>query len=182
MMMTDHPSDTVWTGRLDHLKILLTLLKAIHSSRWMVCRIEPHGLRCSTYGEHESITAVAHAYLQDKLWQSYRFRNEKKEGEEEEEIVFKLDLNALTECLQMWLTMHVERGPNSLLPIRLTYSGSELMIMLEEGGMATVARFKVFEIDRPLPQLDFRSHEITSRLILKVRQVLLLYPYHLWDV
>jgi hypothetical protein len=168
MMMTtttDSP-DPLWTARLDHLKILLTLLKAIHSSRWMVCRIEPHGLRCSTYGEHESMAAVAHAYLQDKLWQSYRFQNGKEH--EEEGLVFKLDLNALTECLQMWFTMHMERGPNSLLPIRLTYSGSELMIMLEEGGMATMARFKVFEVDRPLPQLDFRSHEITSRLILKV--------------
>jgi hypothetical protein len=109
------------------------------------------------------MATVAHAYLQSNLCQHYRFRDG------EEEIMFKLDLNAFMECLYMWMGMHLDKGHTKYVPLRLAYIGSELTIMLEEHDIVTMAKFKTFEVDQPLPSLEFDSYNITSRLIMKVK-------------
>jgi hypothetical protein len=165
-MLHTSSEEIIWTATLNHVKVLLNLIKALHSTKWLIWTITHHGLKWSTQNEHDSINTLAHAYLESQHCQHYKFH-----GEKEEEYTFKLDLHALLEYLHMWANLHMDKmGHTPSLPLRMTYQEARLTLLLQEDNMTSMANFKVGEILNPLPSLDFHSSELISRIIIKVKK------------
>ncbi|KAL1916305.1 uncharacterized protein VTP21DRAFT_5922 [Calcarisporiella thermophila] len=99
-------------AKLKNVKSLANLLRAVHFKERATCIISRRGLQ---FVVEDSRCVQARAYLQESMFQEYRFRGdqaetqqeaaESKHGDEEEEdqlVIFGLHLTALIECLNVF--------------------------------------------------------------------------------
>ncbi|ORY08167.1 cell cycle checkpoint protein RAD1 [Basidiobolus meristosporus CBS 931.73] len=170
----------VFRSRLQNVRSLVVLLRAIQFKERAVCTITPNGLKFSV---EESRCVQAHAYLQSSLFQEYQFDAPISSINSQENIVFGVQLNTLIECLNIFGTANLNQlgntvttnGTASTMPVFksqtalvMSYEGygANLVLTLEDNGVITVCKLSTFEPENLL-SFNFQEYSITQKIIMK---------------
>ncbi|XP_043488136.1 cell cycle checkpoint protein RAD1-like isoform X2 [Polistes fuscatus] len=153
-MQTVNIDDYKLMAKLGNLKTVVNLLKAVNFKETATCFATENGLKITV---EDAKCMQANAYISRPLFVEYYLK---------EDLIFKINLNCLVECLCMfWSNINI---PGSYVAIELFYKGigNPLSILIEENGVITDCSLKT---QNPEGLLDFHLEEenVYSRVVLK---------------
>ncbi|TPX33724.1 hypothetical protein SmJEL517_g03409 [Synchytrium microbalum] len=180
--------DNILLAKVENVRSVVTLLKAISFKNKTICEINDQGLKFTTEEAH---CAQAHAYLKSRLFDEYHYTPD----QDETRTIFALDLEDMIECLTIFggsslvpfatnkdgSTTGVGAGSgggnalygnrvkeNNVTSLRMSFKRSreELTLMLEDGGVLTVCRLPTSDAESNLEMdQEFRNQPLVSKVI-----------------
>lgn len=147
-------SDYALICSVDNARNISQLLKAVHFKDTATICASENGLKVTV---EESKCVQANAYVQSILFKDYHVR--------EENVNFKINLNVLLECLNIFGNSNI---PGITTALKMCYSGygSPLILVLEEGGVLTDCHIHTQEPESLL-NFDFSAANVISKVIMK---------------
>ncbi|GLH03962.1 Putative cell cycle checkpoint protein RAD1 [Gryllus bimaculatus] len=139
--------DNVLVATLDSVKVLLQLLKAINFRECGIIFATEKGLKVTV---EDSKSIQASAFISEDVFETYTLNAE--------EVVFKINLNVLKECLN-------SMSSSNYIALKISYKGygDSLRLIMSQGSSITGCSIKTME---PEQMLDF--HTGTLNIINKV--------------
>jgi len=156
MQHQESQADSLLVARLDNSKNLSNLLKAIHFKDTATIFISANGLKVTV---EESKYAQASAFIQSSVFQEYSF--------DEESATFKINLNALLECLHIFGSSGSEKSSATALKMCYAGYGYPLKLLLaEEGGILTDCSITTMDAE-DVVDFNFSSNDVVNKIIMK---------------
>lgn len=157
MLSTQHSEDDdqyMLVARLDNVRNVSTILKAIHFKDTATVFASPMGLKITV---EDAKCVQANAFIQEAIFHHYVIK--------EEQLAFKINLTVLLECLTIFGGGSM---PSANTSLKMCYAGygSPLILMLEEDGVLTDCSIKTLEPDDVL-DFDFCSSNVVNKIIMK---------------
>lgn len=154
MKHADDDSQYVLVAKMDNVRSLANILKAVHFKEIATLFASDLGLKITV----EDFKCVqANAFIQSAVFHEYIIT--------EEQITFKINLNVLIECLTIFGSSSLS---GVLTSLKMCYKGygHNLILMLEEDGVLTDCSIRTMEPDEVL-DFDFCSTNVVNKIIMK---------------
>ncbi|RXG57220.1 Cell cycle checkpoint protein RAD1 [Armadillidium vulgare] len=134
----DENQNYILMAKIDNSKNVLHLMKAISFKDFATFYCSSNGLKVTV---EDSKSVQANAFIQADMFQEYDIK--------EESITFKISLNALVECLNIFGS---GSGPGVTTALKMCYNGYgfPLSLLLEEAGVITDCSLKTQDPDDPM--------------------------------
>lgn len=139
-MMSDNVSDYKLVAKLGSLKTVVHLLKAINFKETATCFATENGLKVTV---EDSKCVQASAYIPSNVFEEFNLK---------EDVIFKMNLSVLVECLCMFWSTIIMSGSNVALELFYKGVGHPLSVLIEENGVITDCSLKT---QNPDELLDF---------------------------
>ncbi|RDD42886.1 Cell cycle checkpoint protein RAD1 [Trichoplax sp. H2] len=140
-------------AKLDNVKNITSLLKAIHFNELATCFLSSNGIKVTVEEAH---CVQANAFIQAAIFQEYSC---KEDGE-----IFTINLTVLLECLSIF----GNSSPNTTAAMKMCYNGygNPLILMLEENEVLTDCNIQTQESSEIL-DFNFLSTNVINKIIMK---------------
>ncbi|KAK3576131.1 hypothetical protein CHS0354_043099 [Potamilus streckersoni] len=144
----------VLLAKLDNVRHVSTILKAIHFKEIATLFASPMGLKVTV---EDAKCVQANAFIQESIFHHYIIK--------EEQVNFKINLTVLLECLTIFGSSAV---PGVSTSLKMCYAGygCPLLLILEEDGVLTDCSIKTLEPDEVL-DFNFLSTNVINKIIMK---------------
>ncbi|XP_049942135.1 cell cycle checkpoint protein RAD1-like isoform X1 [Schistocerca serialis cubense] len=139
--------DFVFTARLDSVKNLVMLLRAIHFKDHAIIFMTDRGLKVSV---EDSKCVQLSAFIQAEVFEEYTLT--------EEQVVLKINLAILIECLNIF------GSHNTALKMSYRKYGFPLTLLLEEDGVVTDCSIRTQEPEEML-DFDIENAHVLNKVI-----------------
>uniref|UniRef100_A0A1B6GZS0 Cell cycle checkpoint protein RAD1 n=1 Tax=Cuerna arida TaxID=1464854 RepID=A0A1B6GZS0_9HEMI len=148
-------SDNLFEMKLDNVKNLSHILRALNFKEMATCFVSENGLKIVV--EDAKCVQVS-AFIGADLFQEFHVADE--------QVAFKIDLTVLLDCLSIFDNCSVVPGATAALKMFCTHEGAPLKLLLEEGGVITDCSLKTLEADDVL-DFDFPVSSVANKVILQ---------------
>ncbi|XP_041377028.1 cell cycle checkpoint protein RAD1-like [Gigantopelta aegis] len=151
---SDDDSHYVLVAKLDNARNISSILKAINFKENATVFASPMGLKVTV---EDSKCVQANAFIQEAIFHEFSIK--------EEQVMFKINLTVLLECLTIFGS---SAAPGVTTSLKMCYAGygSPLLVILEEEGVLTDCSIKTMEPDEIL-DFDFCSTNVVNKIIIK---------------
>ncbi|XP_058805989.1 cell cycle checkpoint protein RAD1 [Phymastichus coffea] len=150
-------TDYVFVGRLTNLKTVIQLLKAVNYRETATCSGSENGLKITV---EDAKCMQASAYLPAGLFEPFLIK---------EDIIFRINLNILVECLSMFW-QSINSGSTVSMEMHYKGKGHPVTVLIEEDGVVVDCSLKTQEADELLdfnltPQNSMNKALLHSELL-----------------
>ncbi|XP_076034906.1 radiation insensitive 1 [Oratosquilla oratoria] len=147
-------SNNVLTAKIDNAKNILQLLKAINFKENAIIFGSSNGLKITV---EDAKCVQANAFIQADIFQEFEVK--------EEVVTFKVNLNVLVECLNIFMGSGV---PGVTPALQMCYEGygSPLVLVLEEAGVLTDCQIRTKEAEDTL-DFAFCNTSVINKIIMR---------------
>uniref|UniRef100_A0A0B6ZTE3 Cell cycle checkpoint protein RAD1 n=2 Tax=Arion vulgaris TaxID=1028688 RepID=A0A0B6ZTE3_9EUPU len=150
----DDDSQYLLVAKLDNVRNVSNILKAIHFKDTAIMFASPMGLKVTV---EDAKCVQANAFIQETVFHHYSIKAD--------QLAFKINLTVLLECLTIFGSSSV---PGVCTSLKMCYAGygCPLILMLEEDGVLTDCSIKTLEPDEVL-DFDFCNSSVVNKIIMK---------------
>lgn len=143
-MMSHNADDYKLIAKLGSLRTVVHLLKAINFKESATCFATENGLKVTV---EDAKCMQASAYIPSSVFEEFNLK---------EDVIFKMNLNVLVECLCMFWSNINTTGNNVALELFYKGVGNPLTVLIEENGIITDCSLKT---QNPEELLDFHLEQ-----------------------
>ncbi|XP_075226566.1 radiation insensitive 1 [Lycorma delicatula] len=155
MTSTSDGNECLFEAKLDNVKNLSLILKAINFKDNATCFVNDKGLKVVV---EDSKCVQASAFIGEELFQEFTIKSD--------QIVFCVDLSVMVECLSVFDNCSTAPGITTALRMYYNYFGAPLKLLLEESGIITDCSIKTKEAFEIL-DFDFPVRNELNKVILR---------------
>ncbi|XP_034941577.1 cell cycle checkpoint protein RAD1 [Chelonus insularis] len=142
-----------FVAKLGNLKTVVQLLRFINFKEWATCYCSENGLKV-TVEDFKCIQASA--YVPINVFQEFNL---------DEDVMFKINLTILVECLGMFWSSMSNQGSSVVLQLYYKGVGHPISVLIEEDGIITDCSLKTFEPD-DLLDFNMEPDSIVNKVIM----------------
>ncbi|KAK7601647.1 hypothetical protein V9T40_009088 [Parthenolecanium corni] len=153
--MVNH--ENVLHAKVDNVKNISLVLKAINFKSHGVCFASDCGLKVVV---EDSKCVQASAFIGNEIFQEYVL------FDEDDNAIFRIDLNTLVECLTIFDGFTTTPGSTTALKMSYQGYGHPLKIILEEEGIITDCSLKTMS-DCEVLDFEMVNSEVVCKVILR---------------
>ncbi|XP_012280429.1 cell cycle checkpoint protein RAD1 [Orussus abietinus] len=152
--MNTNMSDCIFTAKLGNIKAVLHLLKAVNFKETATCFATENGLKVTV---EDAKCMQANAYIPADIFQEFTLT---------EDVIFRINLNVLVECLSMyWSSIH-STGNSVVLQLIYKGHGFPVTVLINEDGIITDCSLKTQEPDELL-DFTFDTENVINKVVLQ---------------
>ncbi|KAH0550014.1 cell cycle checkpoint protein RAD1 [Cotesia glomerata] len=151
--MMSSPDDYKFVAKLGNLKTLVQLLRSINFKEWATCCCSDNGVKI-TVEDSKCLQGIA--YIPKIIFQEYNLA---------EDVIFKINLTVLVECLGMFWSSISTQGVSVMLQLMYKDVGHPVSVLIEEDGILTDCSLKTLEPD-DLIDFNIEPSNVLNKVIL----------------
>ncbi|XP_043226756.1 cell cycle checkpoint protein RAD1-like isoform X1 [Amphibalanus amphitrite] len=151
---SDEDKQNVLVAKIDNVKNVSQLLKAVHFKESAVVVVTSDGLKVTV---EDSKCVQANAFIQADMFQQFVLS--------QETLSFKINLSVLLECLNIFGSGGTA-GATTALKMCYAGDGHPLVIVLEESGVLTDCSIKT-QLPEDTMDFNFNSSDVVNKTIIR---------------
>ncbi|XP_076642109.1 cell cycle checkpoint protein RAD1 isoform X1 [Halictus rubicundus] len=152
--MLPDTEDYKFVAKLGNLKIVVQLLKAINFQEIATCFGTENGLKVTV---EDAKCMQASAYIPSRVFQEFILK---------EDVIFRINLNILVECLCMFWSNINSQGHSVALQLFYKGTGHPVTVLIEEDGIITDCSLKTQDPDELL-DFHLQPENVLNKVVLQ---------------